>query len=150
MGLGTEMKARIRGVQVPTHAAIRVHIWLGVGSQSAPAYWQLECVCLQRNSLSAAEDLSLAVITTRTQHKLAMVVAPPSYIKRQSPWSKWSPGGNGHGRGSHPQKWCLWIIFGARVLVGIIMITSMIGLICNESNAWRKPYSSAKMLRMYS
>ena len=46
-----------------THAAIRVHIWLGVGSQSAPAYWQLECVCPQRKSLSAAEGLSPASIT---------------------------------------------------------------------------------------
>ena len=49
---------------------------------------------------------------------------------RESSWCKWSPGGNGHR--SHPQKLCLWIIFGARVLIGIIMITFMIGLICNE------------------
>ena len=41
--------------------------------------------------------------------------------------------------------------FDARVLVGIIVITLMIGLICNENNAGRKPYSSAKTLRpMYS
>ena len=43
---------------------------------------------------------------------------------------KWSPGGTDHG--SQHQKWCFWISFGARVLVGIIMITFMIGLICNE------------------
>ena len=50
-----------------THAAIRVHIWLGVGPpQSAPAYRQLEYVCQQRRSLSAAECLPLAAITIRT------------------------------------------------------------------------------------
>ena len=49
-----------------TNAAIRVLFWIGVGLQSAPAYCQLECVCLQRKSLSAAEGLSLAVMTIRT------------------------------------------------------------------------------------
>ena len=48
------------------HAAIRVYIWLGVGPQSSPAYRQLECECLQRRSLSAAEDLSMAAIAIRT------------------------------------------------------------------------------------
>ena len=60
-------------------AEIRVHIWLGVGSQSAPVYWQLECVCLQRKSLSAAEGLFLAAITiialksTRADDKFALL-----------------------------------------------------------------------------
>ena len=63
----TEKKARIRGVG-PTskHASIPVHIWLGVGSQSASAYCQLECVRVQRKSFSEAEGLSLAAITFRT------------------------------------------------------------------------------------
>ena len=61
----TEMKVRIRGVHVYMHH-FRVHIWLGIGSQSAPANRQLESVCLQRKSLSVAEDLSLAAITIST------------------------------------------------------------------------------------
>ena len=66
----TEMKARIRGVQVYMYASFRVHIWLGVGSQSAPANCQLKSVCLQRTLLSVAEDLSLAAITIRTLNSM--------------------------------------------------------------------------------
>ena len=60
------MKARIRGVHAGTNAAIRVLFWIVVGSQSAPAYCQLECVCLQRNSIYAAEGLYLAAMTIRS------------------------------------------------------------------------------------